>query len=200
MDVKSVVERSGKETVNIKRWSQVLHASKWTELSICFGLGLVLSAAKIGLNCAPFGLAMLAVLGFGSGGFVCLIGAVAGYFAAFGFTIGTQMAAGCVLTFASLYFMRNSRFVFSAWTPPVVSMAAYGMTRLTVLAFTGGFSLLIAVHVLLQLMICGGSALAFQTALSLREIQTANSAIGSCVSTILLLSCLMSDPGAAYRL
>ncbi|MBQ9044924.1 MAG: SpoIIE family protein phosphatase [Oscillospiraceae bacterium] len=172
-----------------ERWSQILHASKWTELSVCFALGLVLSAARIGDSCAPFGTAILAVLGYGSGGLVCLLGASIGYYAAFGFTVGTQMTAGCVLTFAACYFLRNSAFLYTRWAPPVISAVTYGITRLAVTALSGGFTVLICARLLFWLSLCAGAALAFHQALELREVETAAGAACRTVASVVLLSC-----------
>ena len=190
MDVRSVTERCEVPQSITQRWKQALHASGWTELTVCFLLGLVLSAAELGHSCAPFGIAMLAVLGYGTGGFVCLLGAVTGYYAAFGFTVGTQMAAGCMLTFAAAYFFREQPALYTKWGPAIISMLSYGITRLAVTAFTGGFSLLLIGRLTLQLALCGGSALAYHHALDLREIQTASSAACRSACTVLLLSCL----------
>ena len=190
MVVRSVTEQLGATKSVLGSWKQALHGSRWMELSVCFALGLVLSAASLENGCSPFGLAMLAVLGYGSGGLACLAGACTGYYAAFGFTTGTQMAAGCVLTFAACYFLREQPFLFTKWAPAVIAMITYGITRLSVTAFTGGFSALLIVRLALQLALCGGSALAFHIALDLNEIQTAGSAARRSVCTVVLLSCL----------
>ena len=191
MVLKSVLDRSRPKESVTARWAQMVHASKWMELLACFMLGLVLSAASLGNNCAPFGVAMVATLGYGSSGFLCLLGAMVGYYSAFGFTVGTQMSAGCVLTFSACYFMRNHKFIFSRYAPSVLSVVAYGLTRVAVSAFTGGITWMILVRVVMQLILCGGCAFAFQNALDLQEVQTASSAITHSVSTVLLLSFLL---------
>lgn len=191
MDARSVLDRNSEKESLTARWAQMVHASKWTELLACFLLGLVLSAASLGNHCAPFGLAMIATLGYGSGGFMCLLGAGIGYYAAFGFTVGTQMASGCVLTFSACYFLRNHRYIFSRYTPSVISVITYGLTRVAVSMFTGGITWMILVRVMMQLALCGGCAFAFQNALDLREVQTASSAVTRSVSIILLLSFLL---------
>ena len=191
MDVKSVVERKEPLHTMSEQWAQVLHASKWTELTVCFLLGLVLAAAKLGNSCAPFAAAMLATLGYGSGGLMCFLGASAGYYAAFGFTIGTQMAAGCSLIFAACYFLRRRAWLYTRWAPAVISTVTFGLTRVSIAAMTGGFSVLIILRVVFQLFLCGASAFAFQDAMDLREVRTANGAMCRSVSTVYLLSCLM---------
>ena len=191
MDVKTVVERSEPLRTKSEQWAQAMHASKWTELAVCFALGLVLSAAKLGNGCAPFGIAMLATLGYGSGGLLCFLGASVGYYASFGFTIGTQMAAAGALTFAACYFLRSRDWLYSTWAPSVISTVTFGITRVAVAATTGGVTLLIAARVIWQLLLCATSALAFQDVMDLHEVRTANGAMHRSVSTVFLLSCLM---------
>lgn len=191
MDVKTAAERDETARSVSRRWAQVLHASKWTELAICFSLGLVLSAANLKHSCAPFAIAMLAALGYGSGGLMCFIGAAIGYYASFGFLVGTQMASGCALTFAACYFLRMQDWLYTKWAPALIATAAFGVTRAAIAAASGGFTLLIAARVLLQLLICTVSGFAFQDAMDLRETRTASGAMLRSVSTVYLLSCLM---------
>ncbi len=73
--------------------------AKWVGMLVSFALGLILSTAHIAGSPAPFGLAFLAAMGYGSGGALCLVGCALGYFAAFGVASGTQLAAGCCLIF-----------------------------------------------------------------------------------------------------
>lgn len=104
---------------------------------VSFALGLILSTAHIAGSPAPFGLAFLAAMGYGSGGALCLVGCALGYFAAFGVATGTQLAAGCCLTFLTAYFLRSHPFVQTRWYPPAVSAAAYILTRLVLYLLTG---------------------------------------------------------------
>ena len=66
--------------------------AKWVGMLVSFALGLILSTAHIAGSPAPFGLAFLAAMGYGSGGALCLVGCALGYFAAFGVATGTQLA------------------------------------------------------------------------------------------------------------
>ena len=191
MDMKAVLEQKKELQGKSEQWAQIMHASKWTELGVCFALGLVLSAAKLGSGCAPFGIAMIATLGYGSGGLVCFLGSAIGYYAAFGFTIGTQMAAGGALVFSFCYFLRKKDWLYTRWAPSVISVASYGMTRAAVAAVTGGFSLLILARLLWQILLCFFSALAYQDVMDLREVRTANGAMCRSVATVYLLSCLL---------
>lgn len=111
--------------------------AKWVGMLVSFALGLILSTAHIAGSPAPFGLAFLAAMGYGSGGALCLVGCALGYFAAFGVATGTQLAAGCCLTFLTAYFLRSHPFVQTRWYPPAVSAAAYILTRLVLYLLTG---------------------------------------------------------------
>ena len=82
--------------------------AKWVGMLVSFALGLILSTAHIAGSPAPFGLAFLAAMGYGSGGALCLAGCALGYFAAFGVATGTQLAAGCCLIFSDGIFSAQS--------------------------------------------------------------------------------------------
>ncbi|MFR5421666.1 MAG: hypothetical protein ACLTG4_06795 [Oscillospiraceae bacterium] len=112
--------------------------AKWVGMLVSFALGLILSTAHIAGSPAPFGLAFLAAMGYGSGGALCLVGCALGYFAAFGVATGTQLAAGCCLTFLTAYFLRSHPFVQTRWYPPAVSAALY--TRLVLYLLRAAFA------------------------------------------------------------
>ena len=82
--------------------------AKWVGMLVSFALGLILSTAHIAGAPAPFGLAFLAAMGYGSGGALCLAGCALGYFAAFGVATGTQLAAGCCLICAVIRLCRRA--------------------------------------------------------------------------------------------
>ena len=144
--------------------------AKWVGMLVSFALGLILSTAHIAGSPAPFGLAFLAAMGYGSGGALCLVGCALGYFAAFGVASGTQLAAGCCLTFLTAYFLRSRPFVQTRWYPPLVSAAAYIPTRLVLYLLTGGVSLLLISRMALFLILCAGAAYGFDDLLRARDL------------------------------
>ena len=154
--------------------------AKWVGMLVSFALGLILSTAHIAGSPAPFGLAFLAAMGYGSGGALCLVGCALGYFAAFGVATGTQLAAGCCLTFLTAYFLRSHPFVQTRWYPPAVSAAAYILTRLVLYLLTGGLSLLLVSRMALFLLLCAASAYGFDDLLRAQEPRT-----------VFLLACLL---------
>ena len=165
--------------------------AKWVGMLVSFALGLILSTAHIADSPAPFGLAFLAAMGYGSGGALCLVGCALGYFAAFGVASGTQLAAGCCLTFLTAYFLRSRPFVQTRWYPPIVSAAAYIPTRLVLYLLTGGVSLLLISRMALFLILCAGAAYGFDDLLRAQEPRTANAEICRNVSAVFLLACLL---------
>ena len=165
--------------------------AKWVGMLVSFALGLILSTAHIAGSPAPFGLAFLAAMGYGSGGALCLVGCALGYFAAFGVASGTQLAAGCCLIFLTAYFLRSRPFVQTRWYPPLVSAAAYIPTRLVLYLLTGGVSLLLISRMALFLILCAGAAYGFDDLLRAQEPRTANAEICRNVSAVFLLACLL---------
>lgn len=165
--------------------------AKWVGMLVSFALGLILSTAHIAGSPAPFGLAFLAAMGYGSGGALCLAGCALGYFAAFGVATGTQLAAGCCLIFLTAYFLRSHPFVQTRWYPSAVSAAAYILTRLVLCLLTGGLSLLLVSRMVLFLLLCAASAYGFDDLLRAQEPRTVNAEICRNVSTVFLLACLL---------
>lgn len=165
--------------------------AKWVGMLVSFALGLILSTAHIAGAPAPFGLAFLAAMGYGSGGALCLAGCALGYFAAFGVATGTQLAAGCCLIFLTAYFLRSHPFVQTRWYPSAVSAAAYILTRLVLCLLTGGLSLLLVSRMVLFLLLCAASAYGFDDLLRAQEPRTVNAEICRNVSAVFLLACLL---------
>lgn len=192
MDVRGTW-KGGRQTAleGTSRLAMAAQAPQWVGLLLSFALGMILATVGLGNAPAPFGLALLATMGYGTGGALCLLGNLAGYFAAFGITAGTQMSAGCVLVFTSAYFLRNHWFVQSKWYPPVLSMCAYALTRLTIYALTGGITLYVVSRMALYLLLCGGAAYAFGDVFDMEDPRTVNSEICRNVSIVLLLACIL---------
>lgn len=173
------------------RLATAAHAPQWVGLLLSFALGMILATVRVGNAPAPFGVALLATMGYGAGGALCLLGNMAGYFVAFGITVGTQMSAGCVLVFMTAYFLRSHWLVRSKWYPPVLSMCAYALTRLTIYALTGGITLYVVSRMVLYLLLCGGAAYAFGDVFDAEDPRTVNSEICRNVSIVLLLACIL---------
>lgn len=192
MDVRGTW-KGGRQTAleGTSRLATAAQAPQWVGLLLSFALGMILATVRVGNAPAPFGLALLATMGYGTGGALCLLGNLAGYFAAFGITAGTQMSAGCVLVFTTAYFLRNHWLVQSKWYPPALSMCAYALTRLTIYALTGGITLYVVSRMALYLLLCGGAAYAFGDVLDTEDPRTVNSEICRNVSIVLLLACIL---------
>ena len=79
MEIRESIRPPELNTHSISRLMKAIRAPVWVESLLCFGMGLILSAAPIAGSPAPFGIAMLAVLGIGADGFLFFLGASIGY-------------------------------------------------------------------------------------------------------------------------
>ena len=191
MVIRESVQTQQRSEHILSRLTRAIHAPVWVEQFICFSLGLLLSAAPVAGSPAPFGIAMLAVLGFGSGGFLFLIGALIGYSAGFGFVAGTQMIGGCMLVFTISYFLRQSKLTTTRAYPVCISTIAYGITRATLYWLTGGITVLLMMRVAFFLLLCIASAFLYSDAADLSEPRTLNAEIYRSISVVYVLSTLL---------
>ena len=191
MEIREAVHPEQEVLRGPARWIQAAQAPAWAEYALCFSLGLVLSAAPVANGPAPFGVAILATLGYGVGGFLCLIGDLLGYYAGFGIEAGTEMACGCAMVFAVSYFLRDRWMVKLRWYPAAISVLAYGLTRVSLYWVTGGISPLILVRMGFYIVVCGASAFCFGDVMDLAEPRTLNAEICRSVSTVALLAAVL---------
>ena len=75
--------------------------------AIYFGLGFVMSAARMMDGCAPFGAAMTAAAGPGIGGVSALAGACLGYVVTGGLDWGIRYIACCVLVYTASFVFQD---------------------------------------------------------------------------------------------
>ena len=191
MEIRESVRLSEHKTQSLERLMKAARAPAWAEYLCCFGLGLILSAAPIAGSPAPFGIAMLAVIGFGICGFLFFAGAAVGYYAGFGFAAGTQMVGGCMLVFVMSCFLRERNLVHWRMYPAIGATVAYGATRIALYWLTGGVSFLLLVRIFVFLMLCGVSSLLYSDIMQLAEPRTVASEIFRSVSIIFLLATLL---------
>ncbi len=191
MAVQEAIRPAQEQLRGTARWMRMLHAPHWVELLLCFVMGLVLSAASVAKAPSPFGTAMVTALGYGAGGFLCLLGCTVGYFAAFGFLAGTQMACGCVLVFLIGYFLRDNWLMKTRWFPALLATLAYGTTRVSLYLLTGGISVPVLVRTSFFLLLCAAATLCDLDVLDQREVHTPTAEIGRSVSTVFVLSTLL---------
>ena len=191
MEILESVRTSEQTERCISRLARAIRAPAWAEYLVYFGLGLVLSAAPIAGSPAPFGIAMLAVLGFDAGVFLFFTGAVVGYYAGFGFLAGTQMIGGCMLVLVLSYFLRSSKMVRSRLYQIICAAAAYGVTRAALYCMTGGVSVYLLIRVGFFLLLCAFSAFLYGDAMELTEPRTMAADICRSVSIVYLLATLL---------
>ena len=191
MEIRESVRPTEKSAQSISRLIKAIHAPAWAEYLVCFGLGLLLSAAPIAGSPAPFAVAMLAVLGFGTGGFLFFAGAAVGYYAGFGFIAGTQMTGGCMITFLASFFLRSCRMQRARLYPVVSAVSAYGITRVALYWIAGGFSAVLLIRVCFFLLLCAASAFLYEDAMELAEPRTMSAEICRSVSCVFIVSTLL---------
>ena len=191
MEIRESVRSAELKTKSLERLMKAIRAPSWAEYLFCFCLGLILSAAPIAGSPAPFGLAMLAVIGFGICGFLFFTGAAVGYYAGFGFIAGTQMVGGCMLVFVLSCFLRESNLVQSRIYPAVSATIAYGATRVALYWMTGGVSFLLLVRVGVFLALCAVSAFLYSDIMELEEPRTMAAEIFRSVSIVFVLATLL---------
>lgn len=191
MEIVESVRPSEQISGSLDRWIKAIRAPAWSEYLICFCLGLVLSAAPIAGSPAPFAIAMLAAIGFGTGGFLLFVGATVGYYAGFGFFVGTQMAGACMLVFAISYFIRHHQNRLSRRYAIMGSTIAYGVTRVAFYLMTGGISLLILIRICFFLFLCSASSFLYSDCVDLAEPRTMTAEVYRSISVVFTLSTLL---------
>lgn len=191
MEVREAVQSTEPTVQGTARLVRALRAPEWTELVLCFWIGLVVSAAPIAGGPAPFGVSMLSAMRFGAGSMLCLLGSVLGYFAGFGFQAGAQMSGGCLLVAAANYFFRRYLNRKNKWIPVLLAVTAFGVTRVSLYLLTGGVSVLLLVRMGFFLLLCAASAYLFGDVMDLEDPRTLSAELCRSVSTVYFLACLL---------
>lgn len=104
-------------------WPHLNHPSamKTASLATHFALGFVTGSVRLFGNCGPFGVAMTARTGGGLGGFVCMLGAAAGYLVSGGVSWALRYMAALVLTFTSAFLCRETALMRRTWFMPAAA-------------------------------------------------------------------------------
>ena len=191
MEIRESVCSPEQSVRSISRLTKAIRAPDWVENLICFGMGLLLSAAPIAGSPAPFGIAMLAVLGFGSGSFLYFVGAAVGYYVCFGFLLGTQMIGSAMLVLVLSFFLRDSKILKLRLYPVVSATTAYAVTRAALCLASGGISAILLLRVGFFLLLCAASALLYCDVIDLYEPRTITAEIFRSVSCVFLLATLL---------
>ena len=191
MQIRESVRASEQTERCISRLTRAIRAPVWAEYLIDFGLGLVLSAAPVAGSPAPFGIAMLAVLGFDADVFLFFVGAAVGYYAGFGFLAGTQMIGGCMLVLVLSYFLRSSKMIRSRMYQIICATTAYGVTRVALYCMTGGISVYLLIRVVFFLLLCASSTYLYSDTIELTEPRTMTAEICRSVSIVFVLATIL---------
>ena len=191
MEIRESVRPSEQSVRSVSRLAKAIRAPDWVEHLICFGMGLLLSAAPIAGSPAPFGVAMLSVLGFGTDSFLFFAGAAVGYYAGFGFLLGTQMVGSAMLVFVLSFFLRDSKILKSRIYPVISSTTAYTVTRAALCLANGGLSAILLVRVGFFLLLCAASAFLYCDVIELCEPRTMTAEIFRSVSIVYVLATIL---------
>ena len=191
MEIRESVRPADTALRGISRLTRAICAPAWADYLICMILGLVLSAAPVGGSPAPFGIAMLAALGFEAGVFLFFVGAAVGYYAGFGFTAGTQMIGACTLVLLLSYFLRESKLLRSRSYPVICATLAYGVTRAALYWVSGGISAVVLIRVGFFLLLCASSAFLYSDVIELAEPRTMTAELFRSVSVVYVLATLL---------
>ncbi len=136
-------------------------------LGVNFLLGFAMPFARVFGVCAPFGLGMVARSGGGGAGALCLAGAALGYIVSGGFDWGIRYVAAAVLIYTASFVFQGITASGAWWFMPLITTAVTAVTGL--LAVFEQSDLPAHVRLVAEALLAGGSALAFETALSERE-------------------------------
>jgi stage II sporulation protein E len=108
---------------------------RWAWAGVYLILGFLMSGARILGDGAPFGIALTACAGAGTGGVACLVGAVLGYFVTGGIAWGVKYAAAAVLVFTVSFVFQDSGLFEKPFFAPVSAAAVTAAT-----GFLGAFT------------------------------------------------------------
>lgn len=153
-------------------------------------LGLIMSQAVVLGSCGPFGISAVAQAGAGLGGFMCAVGASAGYLLCFGFRQGMRYVASAVLVFTAGYVSQGLKLSKKRWFMPLMAGA------FTLLAgFLGAVETLNGssdfLTVLTETILAGGGAYFFGEALSFAPRQSEGAELRRGIAVVILLACGM---------
>ena len=154
-------------------------------------LGFVMSSARVLGVCGPFGIGMVAEASTASGGFLCLLGAAAGYLLTGGFDWGIRYTATCLLVFTVGFALRGKRLVSQSWFMPLTASAVTALTAwLNTFALDGG-ALSAVARMLTEVILSGGSAWFFACALSPAARETEAEEKRYAASLLVLFACAL---------
>ena len=169
-------------------------ALKTASLATHFALGFVTGSVRIFGNCGPFGVAMTARAGGSLGGFVCMLGAAAGYTLSGGVSWALRYMAALVLTYTAAFLCRETAVVRRIWFMP--SAAAF------IMALTGGLDLIgrpltvqTLTYLCTEVAITGLGTYLFLMALSSAPPRTEQDELRREAGGVLLLCCLLMALG-----
>lgn len=146
-------------------WDEKPQLARAAGLGLSFLLGAASAGVRVLGGCMPFGIAMVARAGPGAGGFVCLLGAMLGYFSAGGMDEGLRCVAACALVFTAAFCFQELKVSRRSWFMPSVAAAVTSITGV-LSVYENILTPAAIASVLADMVLAGGCTVMFDEALT----------------------------------
>jgi len=164
---------------------------KGIECGVRFGLGVMLSGAKVLGGYAPFGAAFTASSGSGIEGIACLLGVMLGYLLFNSFDVAIKYISISLLVYAVAFTFRGTKVIDMEWAMPLCAAFIAGCIGVIYVAYDGWRFLSTTLYVF-ETVIIGGAAYFFKIALSpWGGKDRSDSETRHTVSMLILISCCL---------
>lgn len=160
-------------------------------------LAFAMASARVFGGCGPFGIGFVAQAGVGLGGVMSLIGAAMGYLFTGGFDWGIRYVATAVLVFTAAFVFQEQKIYKSEWFMPALTAVITGVTGF-LNTFAGSSDVPAVVTLFTEIVLAGGSAYFFKTALTDARRETESDEVKYGVSMVIFLSCLLMAVARIY--
>ncbi len=167
---------------------------KTASLATHFALGFATGCVRVFGECGPFGVAMTARAGGGLGGFMCLLGAAAGYTVSGGLSPALRYMAALVLTFTTAFLCRETAAARRAWFLPAVGAVFMAVTG-TLDRIGRPITVSSLTNLATETMLTGLAAYLFRMALSSAAPRTEQEELRREAGGALLLCCALMALG-----
>ncbi len=159
-------------------------------LFLNFVLGFGMACARVMVNLAPFGVAVVGCAGADSGGICRLAGACAGYLLFGSFDWGIRYVATALLVFTISFVFRPTKLISKAWFMPVTVTLISGITSfLNSFEFIDSFPS--AVSIFSEVVLAGAATYFFGLALSRDTAATEEAERRHSVGILIFCACLL---------
>ena len=155
-----------------------------------FLLGLSTGAGRLFSAAGPFGLAAVAASGWGVHGFLCLLGAMIGYFLTGGLFPGVRYVATAFLIFTLGFVTQRLKVRQQKWFMPTVAAFFAGLTGFLYSRIERG-GIPGSMRMFMEVILAGGCTFFFSLALSPERVNTEAGELRRSISTAVLVACAL---------